>query len=60
MLRFLMIALWSGVLAMVLSACNGASKQAPDFTLVDAQGGDVTLSDYRGTPVFLFFHMAGG
>lgn len=36
----------------------GAS--APNFTLPDAAGGDVSLTDYRGQPVLLYFHMAVG
>lgn len=33
---------------------------APGFTLPDAAGGDVSLSDYAGRPVLLYFHMAVG
>ena len=33
---------------------------APDFTLDNTLGGKTTLSDYSGTPVLLFFHMAVG
>ena len=29
--------------------------RAPDFTLKDQHGGDVTLSSFRGTPVVLVF-----
>ncbi len=30
--------------------------EAPDFTLVGSDGEDVTLSSFRGTPVYLNFH----
>jgi len=33
---------------------------APEFTLDNALGGKTALSDYEGTPVLLFFHMAVG
>jgi peroxiredoxin Q/BCP len=29
---------------------------APDFTLPDQEGDDVTLSDFRGSPVVLYFY----
>lgn len=53
---------------LLLTACGGtppapASEEvrpAPDFTLPNALGGEVSLSDYAGEPVFLFFHMAVG
>ncbi len=31
------------------------AQQAPDFTLKDTQGRDVSLSDYHGRPVVLVF-----
>lgn len=57
-----------GLLALplvLLTACGGGSgievgAEAPDFTLPDAAGGDVSLADYSGQPVLLYFHMAGG
>jgi cytochrome oxidase Cu insertion factor (SCO1/SenC/PrrC family) len=33
---------------------------APAFSLPDAHGGSVALSDYAGRPVLLYFHMAVG
>ncbi len=34
---------------------------APDFTLPTANGGAVSLADYKGQqPVLLYFHMADG
>jgi len=49
----------------ILSACGGASQStdtlpAPDFTLPNSFGGDVSLKDYQGKNVLLFFHMAVG
>ena len=57
-----------GFVSIMLAACGGGSsapvsnevRPAPDFTLPDALGGEVSLSDYEGEPVFLFFHMAVG
>ena len=53
---------------LILSACssdNAADNAligttAPDFTLENTQGGETSLSEYQGTPVLLFFHMAVG
>ncbi len=33
---------------------------APDFSLDNTLGGQTSLSDYHGTSVLLFFHMAVG
>lgn len=52
------------LLAMVAVACgsNGdeANETAPEFTLPSANTAPVSLSDYAGRPVLLYFHMAVG
>jgi len=53
------------VFASLLTACGGANQateasSAPDFNLPNALGGNVSLKDYEGKNVLLFFHMAVG
>ena len=57
-----------GMISILLAACGGSSsapssdevRPAPEFTLPNALGGEVALSDYGSQPVLLFFHMAVG
>jgi cytochrome oxidase Cu insertion factor (SCO1/SenC/PrrC family) len=56
------------ILAIFITGCSSqqspdqslVGSYAPDFTLDDALGGQTSLSDFEGTPVLLFFHMAVG
>ncbi|MBI9045031.1 MAG: redoxin domain-containing protein [Anaerolineaceae bacterium] len=57
------------ILIMVfLAACSPAEDNespligtsGPDFTLENTSGGQTSLSEFQGTPVLLFFHMAAG
>ena len=45
-------------LALLLTGCNnnaGARPPAPDFRLLDIHGNEVSLSQFRGSPVILDF-----
>lgn len=42
------------------AAALNVGDDAPAFSLPDAHGGSVALSDYAGRPVLLYFHMAVG
>ena len=69
MKKYLYIPLFVMV-ALILTGCTSTSQPAPEsaligsaapeFTLDNALGGKTALSDYDGTPVLLFFHMAVG
>ncbi len=51
---------------MGLQACTSSSAglqvgdQAPPFSLTAADGRSISLDDYSGQPVLLYFHMAVG
>jgi len=58
----LVLAVISGIL---LAACGGSSglqvgDDAPDFSLQSVDGNQVSLADYSGQPVLMYFHMAMG
>jgi len=69
MKKYLYITLYVMV-AIIITGCTSTSQPspesslmgsaAPEFTLDNALGGQTSLSDYDGTPVLLFFHMAVG
>ena len=58
--------------ALLVSACGGDSAtptpeerirpgvEGPDFTLPASDGSTVSLADFQGRPVLLYFHMAMG
>jgi hypothetical protein len=56
------------LLAVILAACSAQpttissliGTTAPDFQLDNTSGGQTKLSDFQGSPVLLFFHMAVG
>ena len=43
-----------------MSICLTAGDTAPDFTLPDADGKPVSLADYRGRRVVVYFYPAAG
>lgn len=64
-------ALWAaGILALVVVVAAGLisarpvvsdeSRTAPGFTLPSSEGGSVSLSDFRGKPVVLYFNEGAG
>jgi cytochrome oxidase Cu insertion factor (SCO1/SenC/PrrC family) len=56
------------MIALIISGCTSqqspipslVGSTAPEFTLENTSGGQISLSDYDGEPVLLFFHMAVG
>lgn len=70
-MRRLLYVLLALPVVLLLAACSGGDDEdegsaievgaaAPAFTLPDAAGGEVSLADYSGQPVLLYFHMAVG
>ena len=66
-----LLAAWGTVLAVVIGIVgfmlvtsqpqsSSAVKAAPDFTLTDTTGRQVSLSDYRGSNVVLYFNEGAG
>lgn len=54
-------------LMVLLAGCSdgpgdglAVGDNAPDFSLPEASGSTVSLDDYSGEPVLLYFHMADG
>ena len=52
------------LLGLLLASCSSqeitVGADAPDFSLHSATGETVSLSDFAGRPVLLYFHMAVG
>lgn len=46
--------------AQLTPASLQIGSPAPDFTLPASDGHTVSLDDYTGQPVLLYFHMANG
>ena len=58
---FVMVALFiTGCASQPSPESSLIGSAAPEFSLDNALGGKTALSDYDGTPVLLFFHMAVG
>ncbi len=53
--RYLSMALIMTCMSMVSVSSQAQELKAPDWTLNDAQGRDVSLSDYYGKPLILHF-----
>ena len=60
------LALAAMLAGILLGACAPAEdglsvdNRAPAFELPSPSGDNIALSDYKGRPVLLFFHMAVG
>ena len=69
--RRLSLAAWGAGLLVIITLVTAGlltsrpvessdARQAPDFTLPTSQGGTLTLSALRGTPVILYFNEGAG
>ncbi len=63
--RSLFVISLSILLGLVLAACGGAADlkvgdPAPDFAMQSVDGKQVSLVDFSGKPILLYFHMAMG
>jgi len=64
--RKLLVTLLLVAVAFGFSACSSSANdltvgdEAPDFSLLSANNNEISLHDYEGSPVLLYFHMAMG
>ncbi len=63
--RSLLVISLAILLGLVLAACGDATglqvgDPAPDFAMQSVDGNHVSLVDFSGKPVLLYFHMAMG
>jgi cytochrome oxidase Cu insertion factor (SCO1/SenC/PrrC family) len=63
--KFATVATTLALFSILLLACSSSNllavgTDAPAFDLFAADGRRVTLNDYQGKPVLLYFHMAMG
>ena len=53
-------ALIAGMMLTSQPTSSSATRVAPDFTLPDTNGAEVSLADFRGQPVVLYFNEGAG
>ena len=53
-------ALVAGMMLTSQPTSSSATRAAPDFTLTDTTGAEVSLADFRGQPVVLYFNEGAG
>lgn len=72
-MRHKFVVVWILSLSLIAAACGGdeaphepdvqppeVGDEAPPFTLPEATGGSLSLSELRGRPVLLYFSMGPG